>query len=94
MQVISSILDISAEEWDSVATMSSKAPERHRPQGSGRRREGASSEAPSETSQGANEVPYEVNPFMLHAFLSALEESRSAVPDAGWLPKHLIVRSV
>ena len=30
------------------------------------------------------------NPFLSHAFLSALEASRSAVPEAGWAPRHLI----
>ena len=109
MQVISSILDISAEEWDSVAKTSSKAPDMQRQRGSGHRGEREPSSAakttqaqpseaceaqPSEVCEGEKEVPYEINPFTLHAFLSALEESGSAVPDAGWLPKHLIVRSV
>ena len=31
------------------------------------------------------------NPFVRHAFLSALEESGSAVPEAGWLPRHLVL---
>lgn len=31
------------------------------------------------------------NPFVRHAFLSALEESRSACPDEGWTPLHLLV---
>ncbi|MET4697866.1 putative N-acyltransferase [Constrictibacter sp. MBR-5] len=31
------------------------------------------------------------NPFVGHAFLSALEESGSADAEAGWLPQHLIV---
>ena len=34
----------------------------------------------------------EVNPFVLHAFLSALEASGSVTPATGWLPRHLIVR--
>lgn len=32
------------------------------------------------------------NPFLSHAFLSALEESRSVEPKAGWAPSHLVVR--
>ena len=32
------------------------------------------------------------NPFVGHAFLSALEESGSADAEAGWLPQHLIVK--
>jgi uncharacterized protein len=30
------------------------------------------------------------NPFLTHAFLDALEASRSAVPEAGWAPRHVI----
>jgi hypothetical protein len=33
--------------------------------------------------------PY--NPFISHAFLSALEESGSATPETGWAPQHLIL---
>jgi predicted N-acyltransferase len=29
------------------------------------------------------------NPFVSHAFLSALEESGSATPSTGWLPRHV-----
>ncbi|WP_374450167.1 peptidogalycan biosysnthesis protein, partial [Stella sp.] len=31
------------------------------------------------------------NPFLAHAFLAALEESRSVAPDTGWLPRHVLV---
>ena len=31
------------------------------------------------------------NPFVSHAFLSALEDSGSAVPENGWQPRHLVV---
>ncbi len=31
------------------------------------------------------------NPFVSHAFLSALEASGSAAPDRGWQPRHLVV---
>ena len=30
------------------------------------------------------------NPFLSHAFLSALEESGSVCPQTGWLPQHLL----
>ncbi len=33
----------------------------------------------------------DVDPFVSHAFLLALEESGSAVADEGWLPQHLVV---
>lgn len=31
------------------------------------------------------------NPFLSHAFLAALEDSRSVVPETGWLPRHVVV---
>ncbi len=31
------------------------------------------------------------NPFVSHAFLKALEESRSATPETGWQARHLVV---
>ena len=31
------------------------------------------------------------NPFVSHAFLSALEESGSVGPDTGWRPQHLLI---
>lgn len=33
------------------------------------------------------------NPFLSHAFLSALEDSGSAAPDAGWVPHHVVVEN-
>jgi predicted N-acyltransferase len=33
----------------------------------------------------------QVNPFMSHAFLMALEESGSATAKTGWLPQHLLL---
>ena len=32
------------------------------------------------------------NPTLRHAFFRALEESGSIVPEAGWLPRHLVAR--
>lgn len=33
------------------------------------------------------------NPFVSHAFLSALEDSGSTSPQTGWLPQHLVLRN-
>ena len=33
------------------------------------------------------------NPFVGHAFLSALEESESVSADSGWLPQHLVLET-
>ncbi|MBW3098506.1 GNAT family N-acetyltransferase [Pseudohoeflea coraliihabitans] len=40
--------------------------------------------------RGAGDVAF--NPFVSHAFLSALEESGSVAAKTGWLPQHLILR--
>src|SRR3546814_11838683 len=34
------------------------------------------------------------NPFLSHAFLTALEDSNSVGQRAGWLPRHLVVEDV
>ena len=39
----------------------------------------------------ANPDPATFNPFVAHEFLSALEESKSVAPEAGWAPMHLVV---
>ncbi|XP_074579977.1 uncharacterized protein LOC141836392 [Curcuma longa] len=36
--------------------------------------------------------PEKFNPFISHAFLSSLEESRSAVKETGWLPQHIVAQ--
>ena len=41
------------------------------------------------SSDNTQVFPY--NPFVSHAFLSALEESGSATPETGWAPQHLIL---
>ncbi|MBV1837427.1 GNAT family N-acetyltransferase [Acetobacter estunensis] len=32
------------------------------------------------------------NPFVSHAFLSAIEDSGSTTPETGWLPQHVVLR--
>jgi uncharacterized protein len=41
----------------------------------------------------ANPPGKDYNPFLSHAFLSALEESKSADARAGWQPRHVLVKS-
>ena len=86
--MLTSIKGISAEEWDSVATTSSRAEQPL----AGADSDGGDVGAAAVGAAGGDEGAFEVNPFTLHAFLSALEESGSAVPEAGWLPRHLVVR--
>ncbi|MCL2714918.1 MAG: GNAT family N-acetyltransferase [Alphaproteobacteria bacterium] len=40
-----------------------------------------------------SDCSFEYNPFISHSFLSALENSGSALPRAGWAPRHLVARS-
>lgn len=35
----------------------------------------------------------EVNPFLLYDFLSAMEDSKSAVREQGWQAQHVLVRN-
>lgn len=46
---------------------------------------------PAQWNRLANPDPARYNPFVSHEFLSALEESKSVAPEAGWAPLHLIV---
>ena len=39
----------------------------------------------------ADESGYVENPFVSHAFLDALEQSRSVGRGTGWLPQHLVI---
>ncbi len=39
----------------------------------------------------ANPSAKTFNPFVAHAFLSALEDSKSVTPENGWAPMHLVV---
>jgi len=39
----------------------------------------------------SSEVCLPYDPFVSYAFLSALEESQSAIADTGWAPRHLIL---
>ena len=39
----------------------------------------------------ANPDPATFNPFVSHAFLKALEESRTVGRQTGWLPRHLVL---
>ena len=51
----------------------------------------ASGEAPSSLEVSAEESIF--NPFTAHAFLSALEDSKSVGGRTGWLPRHLLAET-
>lgn len=82
LEVVRSISEVPAAEWDAVAMTALPAPARRGLTGSP-----SAAECPSEGT-----AEYEVNPFVLHAFLSALETSGSVGRRRGWVPCHLVVR--
>ncbi len=44
-------------------------------------------------SEQSFDAEYEYNPFLRHAFFDALEQSRSAVRETGWLGQHLVMEN-
>jgi predicted N-acyltransferase len=51
----------------------------------------ANCEVPHVSSEEGGADPF--NPFVSHGFLSALEDSQSAVPRTGWAPQHLLLEA-
>src|SRR2546423_7250224 len=83
LEAVSSIRQISADEWDACANPQPppglpSGPDRH-----------TSSNLIRESSCRSN---IGFNPFVSHAFFAALEASGSACPGTGWGPRHLLVR--
>jgi predicted N-acyltransferase len=83
VRVEGSIKSIDADVWDSCAKGFAAFPE-------------SNSEAPESISQALESKLEDAfsdadNPFVLHAFLASLEESKSVGGRSGWLPQHLVV---
>jgi predicted N-acyltransferase len=83
LEAVSSVSQIPAEDWDACANPASE------PDGLGGLDTLASPNASSE-SRSASASRY--NPFVSHAFFSALEASGSACARTGWGPRHLVAR--
>lgn len=86
LRVLSSLQEINSADWDAVAN-----PDVH----AQNRRIESSCEATDSTRE-PDESTSEVlpdNPFISHAFLSALEETGCADFETGWIPRHLILES-
>ena len=83
LEAVSSVSQITAAEWDACANPSVDPFDLN----------GfdtlASSDAPGGSGAGSTS-PY--NPFVSHAFFSALEASKSACARTGWGPRHLLAR--
>jgi predicted N-acyltransferase len=83
LEAVSSVSQIAAAEWDACAN----------PQLDPADLNGFDTLASSDTPGGSGKPstpPY--NPFVSHAFFSALEASGSACPRTGWGPRHLLAR--
>lgn len=83
VRVEGSIKSIAAEVWDSCAKGFAAFSE-------------SNCEVPESISQALESKLEDAfsdadNPFVLHAFLASLEESKSVGGRSGWLPQHLIV---
>jgi predicted N-acyltransferase len=83
LEAVSSVSQISAEDWDSCANP--------RPEPDGLHDlDTLASGNTSPESRTASASRY--NPFISHAFFSALEASGSACARTGWGPRHLVAR--
>lgn len=93
LRILSSMNDIPAAAWDSVANPGWLTAD------GGTVTPDPTYESQSELleslSQGAESLPQKpsYNPFISHVFLNALEESGCATAETGWFPRHLILES-
>jgi uncharacterized protein len=83
LEAVSSIAQIPAADWDACATP-------HPAPGAPNGREAAAS--PGRAGNSCIIPTSAYNPFVSHAFLSALEASGSATARTGWGPRHLLAR--
>jgi predicted N-acyltransferase len=84
ISVAETIDAIDADEWDACANPEAAAATTGK-SGNGRRAAGSS------TATAADRQAY--NPFISHAFLAALEQSKSVGPRAGWQPRHVLAHA-
>jgi predicted N-acyltransferase len=82
LEAVSSVSQIPAEDWDACANPAA-------PLGRNVLDAPASSSAGGPSGAGSNTA---YNPFISHAFFSAVEASGSASPRTGWGPRHLVAR--
>ena len=80
LEAVPSAADVPAEEWNTCAN-----PQLHSVAGNRRH------EQPHAATSWVETKPF-YNPFVSHAFFSALEASGSATPRTGWAARHLVAR--
>jgi predicted N-acyltransferase len=83
LEAVSSVSQITAEEWNACAN----------PRSDPRSLDDLDTTASLDAADDSrNESGVGYNPFISHAFFSALEASGSACPRTGWGPRHLLAR--
>jgi predicted N-acyltransferase len=83
LEAVSSVSQIPAADWDACANPR-PGPGAHN---------GLDRSAPHNTANNScTDLTFGYNPFVSHAFLSALEASGSACARTGWGPRHLLAR--
>jgi len=90
IRVLPSIADVPASVWDACANPDEPAPSAHFDAKS--MEVAAAAQASCERANGSFDpaATSAYNPFISHAFLSALEASGSATAKTGWMPQHLM----
>ena len=83
LEAVSSISQIPAEDWDACANPRPKP---------GARNGLDRLASPNAANNSCTDLTFSYNPFVSHAFFSALEESGSACARTGWGPRHLLAR--
>jgi uncharacterized protein len=83
LEAVGSISQVPQAEWDACATGRAVAGEMVAC-------DLASLDTLSSTANSSSTAPY--NPFVSHAFLSAVEKSNSACARTGWGPRHLLAK--
>ena len=83
LEAVSSVSQIPADDWDACAN-------RRRDPGSLNGLDTLASPSAADDSSCSSNLSY--NPFVSHAFFSALETSNSACGRSGWGPRHLLAR--
>src|SRR5213596_294498 len=78
LEAVSSVSQIPAADWDACANP--------------RPGPGARSALPDPASNSCADLTFGYNPFVSHAFFSALEASGSATARTGWGTRHLLAR--
>ncbi len=82
LRIVSDLGEVPAEAWDAcVGTGTTDAAQT------------SDEQSHPKTDAPQNDRRWAANPFVSHAFLSALERSGSATPRTGWAPQHLLAET-